>query len=479
MKKISTQVLLLILIAVVISMQIMREIQMIQMISEAGVVSLPPFVWQPTPSCWTATRSVHLKIPDCERVAEGAVLLVTGTQAPESDSWFFSQKRMIVDSYTTIVPPKTSLLYWQAQSVYQAAVLRTWILAPVRQTVSYPEEALVESFVLGSAVVLPESIKHSIKIMGIAHVIAVSGSHLTLLIGALVTIIKSNKRLLNTFIIIFLLIVYTTLVGWQPAVTRALLMSVIMLVGKTILHRQVSFARSLIVSSLMMVTLNPWVVFNIGWQLSVFATAGICWIYPLLQQRILPQESIRESALCAQTPFAQTAVLLEEAIPSVRSRCLAWIKTVGRLSLEATLASIAALAMIWPIMLSNFGTWSWGSILSSLLLWWLFPLVIGSCFVGVIVIRALAVVSVHPAILQICSSLLLEWPVRSVTWLFERVNSLEWMVVAVEGWPPLVYISWYVLLLLGLMVYLYGQANRSKREVAVLSPLQYQWRAGR
>ncbi len=456
-----SQLYLLIAIAVVIFLQIAQQIQIYQTQGESGQITLPPLVWRQTPGCWASSGLFRFKLEQCGQLSEGTVISVIGRVAPESDGAFFTQKRLIKTTYTEILPNSTSPLYWRSRVVRWSDSARTWLVTPVHQTVAYPEEVLVESFVLGSGVELPESIEHSVKVMGIAHVIAVSGSHLTLLIALLLPIVQTNKSTINTVIIVIFLVVYATLVGWQPAVSRALWMSVILMMGKTVFHRQVSLGRSLAVSAVVMIVLDPWVLLNIGWQLSVFATAGICWVYPILQERFSSR---------GRRPDLSEA--LEEKSGHVRRTLKRAIGSMARLSLEAWLASVAALSLIWPIMIVNFGTWSWGGLVSSLLLWWLFPLVISSCFVGVIVIRALTLVSVYPPLLQICSSLLLEWPVRSVTWLFERVDTLEWMVIEPEQLDPAWYVLWY--LGVGVVTYLHWRRARLHiwRRALRLQPLR-------
>lgn len=440
----------LILIALLILLQILNERGKVRTLGEGGGEISRTLVWRSTPSCWTSQRSLFLKIPDCESLPDGTVIVVIGTLEDTSDNQVFSQKRMIVAGYTVIEPAASSPLYWHALSARWAAVVKAWLVTPLRQSIAYPEEVLVESFVLGSGVVLPEAIEHSIKVIGIAHVIAVSGSHLTLLIGILFMIIKANNRLISTSIIMIILLIYVTVVGWQGAVTRALVMCAILILGKTVLHRQVSFARSLVMSALLMTVYNPWVVFNIGWQLSVLATAGICWIYPVLSRHIL---------------------IRWDTFPQSQSWTLQYSSRVFKLSLEATLASIAAAALIWPILVENFGVWSWGSVLSSVFLWWLFPLVISSCFVGVIVVRVLSLVSVHQSLLQIPSSLLLEWPVRSVTWLFEQTVYLEWMLIETGSWSQSVYVGWYLVVVMTLLLEDKRQSSRVSAQHHRLGPL--------
>lgn len=456
-----TQVTILICITVVILLHILIVIQNNQTIGIETQIQLPPLLWHATASCWAMKGQFRFKIANCDQLADGTIISVVGSLDPESDDGILKQKSLINTSYILIEPPAFSFLYWMSQWHRLSVGVRTWMLTPIRQTVAYPEELLVESFVLGSSVELPEEIKQSVKVMGIAHVIAVSGSHLTLLISLLVFVVKTKKNTINTYILIVFLASYASLVGWQPAVTRALLMSIIILLGKTIFHRQVSLSRSLLASGVCMLILNPWVFLHIGWQLSMLATAGIIWLYPLLC-RLVDQLKPRSKRL-----------VLEESTHSRCSRAFTISRRMMRLSLEAVLASLAALACIWPIMITNFGIWSWGTIVSSLLLWWLFPLVISSCFIGVIAVRLLALLSIHPSLVQICSALLLEWPVRSITWLFERFNSMEWLVMTTGTWPKGAFYLWYLVLCTVLAIDAIATRFWWRHQRSVLQPFKY------
>ena len=356
-----SQVYVLMGIAIFILLQIIQILYSTRPQTESTPVTIKAVVWRGAPSCYLTYQQYHLKIKGCEQIPMGSVLTVTGRLDPSSKTSFFNQKNLINTSYSITQSSVTSQAYWQSLVVRFSHRAQVWILSPVRQTVSYPEEALVESFVLGSAVVLPEAIEHSIKVMGIAHIIAVSGSHLTLVIGLLFLVVNTKNTLMNTSIIILFLIIYTTIVGWQAAVSRSLCMSVAMMLGKTVFHRQVSFARSLMVSGVLMFLIQPWVVFNIGWQLSVLATAGICFIYPILTSFSLASGTGAQVIHIEGTKWHLLSDIGEQ------------VRTFGKLSLEATLASVSALACIWPILINNFGTWSWGALFSSLLFWWLFP----------------------------------------------------------------------------------------------------------
>ncbi|MBP7057702.1 ComEC/Rec2 family competence protein, partial [Candidatus Gracilibacteria bacterium] len=459
--KVRSQVMLLIAIALVILLQLFRQIYIYQTIHKQTKAVLPPFVWHSTGTCWVSQGFDLLKVEGCEQIEEGSVIRVIGTPSTESDWWNVSKKSMINASFEVIQPGVSSVLYWQSLLYLKTIGLRAWLMEPVRQTVSYPEEPLVESFVLGGSVLLPEDIKHSIKVMGISHIIAVSGFHITLLLGILSAVVKINKRTINTSILLFFLVLYATLVGWQPSVTRSLLMSTILLLGKTVLHRQVSLTRSLLASAVIMVALDPLVVLSIGWQLSVFATVGVAWIYPSISRLFFPQDKRRR---LSSTVFS----------PGWTLQLKSFAGQVLRRSLEAILVSCSVILCILPVIVGTFGSWSWGTLLSSFFLWWLFPLVISSCFIGVITVRALSLLNIYPPLLQITSSILLEWPVRAVTSIFGSIESFDFLMFSIDGWTISGFLLWY-LCLFGVVMLLRWRAE-SKHGVAKvrLQPFKYE-----
>ncbi|MBP7875476.1 ComEC/Rec2 family competence protein [Candidatus Woesebacteria bacterium] len=451
---------LLIAIALVILLQLFRQIYIYQTIHKQTKAVLPPFVWHSTGTCWVSQGFDLLKIEGCEQIEDGSVIRVIGTPSTESDWWNVSKKSMVNASFEVLRPDISSVQYWQSFVYLNTIRIRDWLMEPVRQTVSYPEEPLVESFVLGGSVSLPEDIKHSIKVMGISHIIAVSGFHISLLLGILSAIVKINKRSINTSILLFLLFLYATLVGWQPSVTRSLLMSTILLLGKTVLHRQVSLARSLLTSAVIMVALDPLVVLSIGWQLSVFATAGLAWIYPPLSRIFFPKVMKKGSS---------SQVLK----PGWNSQLRSFAGQVVHRSLEAILVSCSVIVCILPVIVGTFGSWSWGTLLSAFFLWWLFPLVIGSCFVGVITIRALSLLNVYPPLVQITSSILLEWPARAVTRIFSSMESFDFLMFSIDGWSISGFLLWYSCLFGAVMLLRWRIESLQSVAKIRLQPLKY------
>ena len=103
------------------------------------------------------------------------------------------------------------------------------------------------------------------------------------------------------------------LCGFSPSVIRSGVMYIIMLVGYR-LHRQPDALNSLSVAFVIMMINNPFLIYNVGFLLSVTSTAGIIVLNPLLLKliridkwKIKPLRIIAE--LATVTISAQLATL--------------------------------------------------------------------------------------------------------------------------------------------------------------------------
>jgi competence protein ComEC len=197
------------------------------------------------------------------------------------------------------------------------------------------EASLLGSILLGGAVSpLPEETKETYRKSGLIHLLVVSGTQVSILIGICLAITKSMGLPLYLSVILtslfnLLLVVVT---GAGASILRAAVMGEITLIGM-LFDRQKDFYNTLALSALLLLVFDPLILFDIGFQLSFSATWALVYIVPVLEKKM----------------------------PAL---------------LAATLAPILATS---PIIAFNFSQVSWGGIISNLLIlpWVEFMVILG------------------------------------------------------------------------------------------------------
>ena len=164
--------------------------------------------------------------------------------------------------------------------------LRQKIVRSHLQGLGSPVGQLVSSMVLGrKAVDLPSQIRDRFIAAGLAHVLAASGFHVSLLLG-LVLRLTSRIEPKPRFVIGFgTLAIYVSLTGLQASVMRACLMGVAVLLAST-LETKVKPLGSLLVAAVIILLFNPLLINDLGFKLSFLATFGLIVTLPKLQQQL-------------------------------------------------------------------------------------------------------------------------------------------------------------------------------------------------
>lgn len=133
--------------------------------------------------------------------------------------------------------------------------------------------ALVSALLLGRTSSLDQQISGNFRRLGISHLLAISGMHFTLLIGALSLIIDMfsisfRKRKL---IIIIFAVFYMALVGFPMSVCRAGIMVIASALGALLFAKREGVT-SLFAAMLLLCLISPYAIFDIGLWLSFAAT---------------------------------------------------------------------------------------------------------------------------------------------------------------------------------------------------------------
>jgi competence protein ComEC len=139
-----------------------------------------------------------------------------------------------------------------------------------------PEASLFAGILFGVDTGLPKKTQEAFKNTGTAHIIAISGFNIAIIAGFFFSIFRTllnNERLGAALAVIFVFL-YAFLVGGDPAVMRAAFMGSLSLFARQIGRRNAGI-NTLAVVALVMSLINPLTLWDVGFQLSFFATLGL------------------------------------------------------------------------------------------------------------------------------------------------------------------------------------------------------------
>lgn len=193
---------------------------------------------------------------------------------------------------------------------------------------------------------------------GASHILALSGLHLSILFGAFSLIIGNlamrigrKTHLFATFFGILLIWCFAAFVGFPISLVRATLMLTLAHLFALRNHRPGAL-HGLFLAMLLMLLYAPDWLFDVGFQLSCAAVAGILWFSPLFPiPQWLQPVSQRTSDFTGRPPTAPFIKML---------------MTIGRYFYTLFTVSLSAQLATAPLVAYHFHQLAWGGLMASL-----------------------------------------------------------------------------------------------------------------
>jgi competence protein ComEC len=195
--------------------------------------------------------------------------------------------------------------------------------------------ALVPALVDGDDGGLAQDVSADFRAAGLTHLLAVSGTNLTLIVGFLLVLARWCGVRARGLVVVGVLGVvgFVLLARTEPSVLRAAVMGSVALVGMGV-HGRARGSRALGVAVVVLLLVDPWLARSIGFALSVCATAGILLLGP----------PWRDALLRWLPRWAAEAV----AVPLAAQ--LACTPLVAAISGQVSLVAVAAnMAVAWAV----------------------------------------------------------------------------------------------------------------------------------
>lgn len=242
--------------------------------------------------------------------------------------------------------------------------IKNSIAMKVRNLLPKNTANLCISLILGDKTELSEEIQENFRRSNLSHMLAISGAHVSYILLGITVVIqkcKFNKKWGRIFLIAFLFF-FMALVGFTPSVTRACIMAILQLLAG-VLFRKSDTYQNLAISSFLILSINPYTLFDIGFQLSFGGTIGIIIFSKRLFQEktqlqnkdVKDKEDKSNDIANKQTKCTQHKVIkmmIQKMIKSVKEMCI---------------VTLSANLIILPIMMYHFNTVSFTFLISNIL----------------------------------------------------------------------------------------------------------------
>ena len=164
----------------------------------------------------------------------------------------------------------------KANPIFQISnEIKTKIISNTKETLDEETSSILLGLILGNKDDIDENIEENFRSAGMAHILAVSGMHVTYVILGLSLIMKKilGKRR-NYIFCICVLIVYMFITNFSASVTRAGIMGIIMILSK-IFYRKNDIYTALSISLFIILIYNPFLIQSLGLLLSYGGVIGI------------------------------------------------------------------------------------------------------------------------------------------------------------------------------------------------------------
>ncbi|WP_099187368.1 ComEC/Rec2 family competence protein [Tepidibacter mesophilus] len=162
--------------------------------------------------------------------------------------------------------------------------------------------SFVNALILGDKTDLDINIKEVFSKAGVSHIIALSGLHVGIVIYIITLIIGKINNILKFFTISILIFLYFVIVGFKGSMFRACIFSFIIYLS-VFVQREYDGMSALSLVGIILCIINPFIIYDIGVQLSFLATLSIIYFYDKIDKYVrCPLVSITLSASILTIP---------------------------------------------------------------------------------------------------------------------------------------------------------------------------------
>jgi competence protein ComEC len=296
----------------------------------------------------TAIR-LYASLPRYPEIVPGDRLAVSGSVRPPPDGTGFGdylRRSGIAGTITSRtlerVPATEGPAAWLERRRRDAGEILARILPA-------PQAGLAAGILIGLRDQVDRDVATAFTAAGLTHIVAISGWNIAVVGGVLATLLRRTTRRRRSVATLAAIAAYALAAGAGASVVRAAVMASAV-VGSRELGRPGTAAAALGLAVVAMLLVDPTVIGDAGFQLSVAATAGLlAWGTPLT-------EWLRARLAAPGTRVRAPAWLIDSLGVSLAAQASTLplvLLDFGRVSLVSPLANLVAAPLVVPVMAAS------------------------------------------------------------------------------------------------------------------------------
>ncbi len=262
---------------------------------------------------------------------------------------------------------RVSAFAWSGHLLQASTRGKLFLTSQIAKNLPEPVATLYSQILFGKGAGGSKKLKHLFEITGTQHIAVVSGFNLTFLarfVTASLQLVLSKKQVAIS--VFFVLLAYCAMVGMDPSVQRAMIMSSFSLFASFYVRRQYRPRYALAAAAAIMFAADSTIFSNVSFQLSFAASAAIIFILPLIDHSDNFIAAIEAGKVTANGKKAARISPLQQIIS---------------LFADSLKLSLVVQLTVAPILIYHFATLNLLGPVASGLTFWLSPLIFGSGWV--------------------------------------------------------------------------------------------------
>lgn len=229
----------------------------------------------------------------------GDILKITGEPKtpPELDNFDYKSYLLQKDIYSLIYYPKIEVLASDGgfKLLSWLYSLRNYLSYNLSQVLPEPQASLAQAILLGLRADMPQSLRNSINHTGTAHLLAISGLHLSIVVGITISLgiwFCGRRHYIYIWLALLTIWLYAIITAMRPPIVRGAIMGSLFLAAEY-LGRPHSATTALAFAAAVMTGINPHILWDASFQLSFLAMTGLVVLAPRFQtagrERLTPK----------------------------------------------------------------------------------------------------------------------------------------------------------------------------------------------